>query len=305
MDTVTHALAGAVIGYAGFRQRGGRVALWTAIAAAEFPDIDIVMLRVSNAAYLQWHRSFTHSVLLMPLWAALVAVIFWMFARRTDFKLLYGAALAGLASHLFLDWLTSYGTELLWPVSDARFQLNWVFILDPYIWAILGVTLWAAIRLRLRHASGIGLAVLGVYLLMCATTRHIALDGNTGYRTDAFAQPLRPFSWTIVRDKGDRLDWSAGTRHDTFVQYHDEKLGPQAEATEEVKLYRWFAEFPQVERIEENGLPVLRYRDLRFRVPMRDGTVHEGLFLAAKVYFDKQDRLLRATLDIDRGMTRR
>lgn len=301
MDTVTHALTGAVIGYAGFRHRGGRVALWTAIAAAEFPDLDIIMLRGGYATYLHWHRSFTHSVLLMPAWAALVAGLFWLCARRSDFKLLYGAALAGLASHLFLDWLTSYGTELFWPASNARFQLNWVFILDPYIWAMLGVTLWAAIRRQSRRAPALGLAVIGAYLLMCATARYATLAGTAGDRVDAFAQPLRPLSWTVVRDEGTRLDWSDGRGHVTFNQFQDALLCPQAEATAEVKLFRWFAEFPLVERVEENGQPVLRYRDLRFRTPLPDGTVREGLFIVAKVYFDQHGRLVRATLVGDQG----
>src|ERR1051326_9144113 len=47
VDNIAHGLTGALIGYCGFRQRGGsesgRAALWTCIAAAEFPDIDIVM----------------------------------------------------------------------------------------------------------------------------------------------------------------------------------------------------------------------------------------------------------------------
>ena len=301
MDTVTHALAGAVIGSAGFRQRGGRVALWTAIAAAEFPDLDVVILRAGSAAYLQWHRTFTHSALLLPAWAAVVAGLFWLGARRSDFKVLYGAALAGLASHLFLDWLTSYGTELLWPVSAARFQLNWVFILDPYLWAMLGVTLWATLRRQSRRAPVVGLAVIGAYLVLCASARYSALAGIRADRVDAFAQPLRPFSWTLVRANGDQLDWQAGAHHATFTQYRDDQLCPQAEATATVKLFRWFAEFPLVERLEENGLPVLRYRDLRFRSLRPNGAVSEGMFLVAKVYFDRQGRLRSTTLAGDRS----
>ena len=300
MDTVTHALTGAVIGYAGFRQRGGRVALWTTIVAAEFPDVDLGLLGVSDATYLQWHRTFTHSAVLLPVWALLVAGLIGVFARRTEFKWLYGAALAGIASHLFLDWLTSYGTALLWPFSTARFQLNWVFMLDPYIWAMLGLTLWATLRRQAQAAPRIGLLVVGGYLLMCALARSVALAGTGPGRVDAFAQPLRPFSWTLVRDTGRQLDWWAGARHATFTQYQDDQLCPQAEATDTVKLYRWFAEFPLVERRDENGLPVLRYRDLRFRSPLPDGTVTEGIFVVAKVYFDQQGRLIRAALCRDR-----
>src|SRR2546422_525625 len=120
MDTVTHALTGAVIGYCGYRQRGGKLALWATIAAAEFPDADLVMLAGGSETYLHWHRSFTHSIVLLPVWATVVAGIFWAFSRRADFKLLWWASAAGLVSHLLLDWLTSYGTILLWPVRRSR-----------------------------------------------------------------------------------------------------------------------------------------------------------------------------------------
>ena len=84
MDNIAHGLTGALIGYCGFRQRsdGGRAALWTAIVAAEFPDIDIFIAPLSGESYLKWHRSFTHSALMMPLFALLLAGAFWAFSRQ-------------------------------------------------------------------------------------------------------------------------------------------------------------------------------------------------------------------------------
>jgi hypothetical protein len=79
---------------------------------------------------------------------------------------------------------------------------------------------------------------------------------------------MNPLRWTVERDDGDRIRWICGGRNDTFAQFSDDKLFPKAEATEAVKQFRWFAAFPLVEKIEENGRTVLRYRDLRFRTPM-------------------------------------
>lgn len=296
MDTVTHALTGAVIGYGGFRQQGGRLALWTTIAAAEFPDADLLMLLGGSETYLRWHRSFTHSALLLPFWAVAVAGVFWAFSRRSDFKLLWWAAAAGLASHLFLDWITNYGTLLLWPVTDARYELSWVFILDPYVWAMLGVAWWAAIRYRSPRAARIGLAVVGAYLLVCATSRWRAIPASGAGRVRLYAQPLNPFRWTVVRQASDDVVWSDGERTDTFVSYRDERLVPKAEATEAVKLFRWFAEFPVVEKLTENGRTVLRYRDLRFRTRMPWGEVREGLFVVARVVFDSRGEVIASGL---------
>jgi inner membrane protein len=296
MDSVTHALTGAVIGYCGFRQRGGKLALWTTIAAAEFPDADLLMLLGGSETYLRWHRSFTHSALLLPFWAVVVAGAFWAFGRRSEFKWLWLAAAAGLLSHILLDWITSYGTLLLWPVTDARYELSWVFILDPYVWAMLGVALWAAIRYRSARPARIGLAVVGAYFLSCATSRWLAMPASGAGRVRLYAQPLNPFRWTVVRQASDEVVWSDGEGTRKFVSYQDDTLVPKAEATEAVKLFRWFAEFPVVEKLTENGRTVLRYRDLRFRTRMPWGELREGLFVVAKVVFDQRGEVIVSSL---------
>lgn len=305
VDSIAHGLTGAVIGYCGFRQRGGsdsgRAALWTCIAAAEFPDIDVVLGFFGRDIFFRYHRSFTHSAVMLPLWAALIAWIFWELWGRKNFRLLWWAAVAGLASHLVLDWLTNYGTELLWPLSDARFALSWVFIVDPYVWAMLGVGLWAVLRKRRESAAKGALGAVAAYFLWCGALRAYALHGYqagrvTG-RTDAFPQPMNPLHWTIVRDDGVAVHWVNGSHNDTFVQFHDDKLLPKAEATDAVKLYRWFAAFPLVEKIQENGSTVLRYRDLRFRSPMPWGEVREGMFVMAKVVFDAEGNAISASLE--------
>src|ERR1039457_3598039 len=68
VDNIAHGLTGAVIGYCGFRQRGGsdagRAALWTCVAAAEFPDIDVVLGFWGRDTFFRFHRSFTHSAVM-------------------------------------------------------------------------------------------------------------------------------------------------------------------------------------------------------------------------------------------------
>jgi inner membrane protein len=304
VDNIAHGLTGAVIGYCGFRQRGGseagRAALWTCIAAAEFPDIDVVLGFFGRDTFFRFHRSFTHSAVMLPVWALLIAWTFWEWSGRKDFRLLWWAAVAGLASHLLLDWLTNYGTELFWPLSTARLALSWVFIVDVYVWGILLIGTVAAIWTQREWVARTALGVVGAYFLFCGVSRAHALDvyegrGMTG-RTDAFPQPMDPLHWTIVRDDGAAVHWVNGSRNDTFVSFHDENLLPKAEATEAVKLFRWFAAFPLVEKIEENGHTVLRYRDLRFRSTLPWGGAPEGMFVVAKVVFDERGKVIVAGL---------
>jgi len=301
MDTITHALTGAVIGYAGFRQRDGRAALWTAIAASEFPDIDIVMAWGGSETYLHYHRSFTHSALLLPFWAALVTGVFWAMTGRKNFRRLYSVSVVSIASHLVLDWITNYGTELLWPLSDGRFALSWVFIVDVYVWAALLAGLIACIATQREAVARMTLGVVGAFFLFCGASREVALhrvlaSAPPPARLDAFPQPMNPFGWTIIRDDGPVIHWIAHGRNDSFVQFRDDKLLPKAEATAAVKLFRWFAAFPLVEKLDDDGHTVLRYRDLRFRTVLPNGRVSNGMFMVAKVLFDRDGNILRSDL---------
>lgn len=75
MDTLTHALSGALLGRLIARPPDpARPAPkpWQMVvagaAAATFPDLDFVLGYVSELTYLRGHRGVTHSVLLLPLW---------------------------------------------------------------------------------------------------------------------------------------------------------------------------------------------------------------------------------------------
>ncbi|MDW8344503.1 MAG: metal-dependent hydrolase [Verrucomicrobiae bacterium] len=306
MDTLAHGLTGALIGYAGFRQRAGRPALWAALLGSQFPDADIVLMLIGGETYLRWHRGPTHSLLLLPVWAGLITWVMWELSNRRHGRVLYVTTFVSLLAHVVMDWITSYGTMLLSPLSDRRFELSWVFIVDVYVWALLvtGVV-WAAWSNRAIVARAFLLAFCG-YVLFCGASREWALRTTPlppqAARVAAFPTPLNPLRWTIIHeDTTGVVRWIHGTRNDTFESYRDERLMPQAEETEAVKLFRWFAEFPIVERFEQNGFTILRYRDLRFRSPMPGGRVREGLFIVAHAVFDQNGRLLFSRLSGMRG----
>jgi len=59
-----------------------------------------------------------------------VALLFARFGRWKDAKRLYLLALLGQASHIVLDLLNAYGTQVLQPFSDARLSLDLLFVVD-------------------------------------------------------------------------------------------------------------------------------------------------------------------------------
>ncbi|MCI3951479.1 MAG: hydrolase [Burkholderiales bacterium] len=79
MDTLTHALSGALIARATAPKPGTPNALplsrrvGLGFLAAALPDLDVVTSWLSPLSYLYYHRGITHSVLILPLWSLLLA----------------------------------------------------------------------------------------------------------------------------------------------------------------------------------------------------------------------------------------
>jgi membrane-bound metal-dependent hydrolase YbcI (DUF457 family) len=145
MDTITHGIAGALIGKAFFSKRNARVATFAAAVGAMFPDIDIVRYGFSSdpLAIVKYHRAITHSFIALPFFAVLLA---WLtraalpplkrrFAKLAGLEapslpmltFIYGVA---LASHILLDAMTSFGTRMWTPLSQTRVAWDILFIID-------------------------------------------------------------------------------------------------------------------------------------------------------------------------------
>jgi membrane-bound metal-dependent hydrolase YbcI (DUF457 family) len=151
MDTITHGIVGALIGkafFAGEPSRApmswnepprttGRIAILVCTAGAIFPDIDVFAgpLAHNNLAIMTWHRSITHSVVMLPVWALALTAITWWLARRVqwpapEFGDLLAIYLIAIGSHIFLDVITNFGTMLWSPVNYSRVAWDWIFIVD-------------------------------------------------------------------------------------------------------------------------------------------------------------------------------
>lgn len=153
---MTQGVIGAAAGQvAGGRSLGRQAALVGGLAGL-LPDADVLIRSATDPLLaLEQHRGFTHALAVIPLGAAIAAAPFLLRrSERAKAGAIYAAALAGWATHGPLDALTSYGTQLLWPFSDARIAWNLVSIIDPLITLplLLGVVLAAVLR-RPRPAA--------------------------------------------------------------------------------------------------------------------------------------------------------
>jgi membrane-bound metal-dependent hydrolase YbcI (DUF457 family) len=137
MDPITHGITGALLGKGLFSGRQGRVATFAATLGAVFPDVDIVAEAISRdpLAIVKYHRGITHSFVALPFFAALLAWLTRVVIRRRGIEapswamltLIYGV---GIASHIFLDGTTSFGTRMWAPISEKRVAWDLMFIID-------------------------------------------------------------------------------------------------------------------------------------------------------------------------------
>ena len=225
MDTLTHALSGALLARA-TAPDPARTPITTAARivagalAAAFPDTDFVLAYVSPAAYLTGHRGVTHSILLLPLWAFLLA---WCLSkifrgRRTTWRDWIGVCALGVGAHIVGDLITSFGTMIYAPLSDARVAWSTTFIIDLWFSGIIVAGLVASAVFRRSRAPAIaGLAVLAGYVGLQAFAHSRAVDfgaeharraGFQAAEVSAIPRPVSPFNWMVVVTEGDRYHYA-------------------------------------------------------------------------------------------------
>src|SRR5271157_3210339 len=153
VDTITHGIAGALISKAGFGGRDlfsprslskQRLITWSLMLGAIFPDSDVLrdLFSHDEMLMLTWHRSITHSLICLPIWAVILAGLTRVVAKgkkweAPSYLALCGIWAVGILSHIFLDLVTTYGTMLWSPLQWSRPAWDIIFIVDFTFTAIL------------------------------------------------------------------------------------------------------------------------------------------------------------------------
>jgi len=147
VDNLTHSLVGLAAAKAGL-ERQSPYATFVCVAAANLPDIDIVALARGPAFYLQHHRGITHSIVGVLVLAFAFPLLFTAFVRvwarlggrepRARLKGLLVCSLLLTVSHPLLDWTNSYGVRPLLPWDGRWFYGDLLFVIDPWVWLVLG-----------------------------------------------------------------------------------------------------------------------------------------------------------------------
>jgi inner membrane protein len=168
MENLAHTLCGALLA----KTRLGRLSPLAPVSlliGANLPDVDLVASlfggddATRKASYLLHHRGITHSLLGIAVEALLLAAaIRWIERREIDgdgqraprrpWRAHLLPAFAALLTHPLLDLLNDYGVRPWLPFSQARYFGDLVFIVDPWLWLLLGGTAaLAGPRTRIGH----------------------------------------------------------------------------------------------------------------------------------------------------------
>ena len=213
MDTLTHALSGALLARAtaGIEKPAlplrRRVGIGFLVAA--FPDIDVVATWISPLAYLYHHRGVTHSLVMLPLWTVMLSLLLaWIWRSCPGWRAYAPVVALSLFIHIAGDWITTFGTMIFAPLSDYRHGLGTTFIIDLWFTGIiLAGLLLSLLWRRSRLPAVAGLAVLVVYVGFQFVQLQRAVDfgeraaremGLSGAKVSALPRPVSPFNWMVI-----------------------------------------------------------------------------------------------------------
>ena len=300
MDNVTHSLVGLMLG----RVSGRSAAMM--VVAANVPDVDIVSWAGGTLTYLEVHRGIAHSLAAAPVWALIVMLLF----RNRGWQA-YLACLAGVMSHLLLDWTNTYGIRMLLPFSGRWLHLDITDVVDP--WILLAFLLAVAapalaglvsseIGAKKSPAAKRGWAWVALVFLLAyeggrfaAHQRALAVmgarlyNGHTATGLSAIPNRWTPFRWrgvvegdgfvvNVPVDLNTEFDPSAGR-----IDYPS----PPNEAALRTRPFQVFSRFDQLPfwKVQNlaGGATEVQLIDLRFGTPERPGFVATAVLDGAVV----------------------
>jgi membrane-bound metal-dependent hydrolase YbcI (DUF457 family) len=279
MDTLTHTMMGIAIARAGLAQRLGRGTTLVLAVASNLPDVDALWVWAGQGEAHLSRRLLTHSVAGLFLLAAVGATLFRWIYRHLAWRTLFGLCLLGVTVHVFFDLVNSYGVVLLYPFSQGRFELAWVFIIDLVLlgWllvpAVFGPLLKRWVQpVRLWRAS---LVAVALYTGVCGLARWqadsilhaaaVAEGGGSEWRY-VFPEALGPHRFRgVIRepDGGYRvylihvLSRRAEFRAEFRSDEQDPGIRPARTSAQGRKL-EWFFQAPVWEWVEPPAHAVAR-----------------------------------------------
>lgn len=255
------------------------------------------------AADLAFRRGWTHGIpalVVLPFLLTAAVVLFDRMVRHMGRAVLPSGVVPGevlllaavaILTHPLLDTLNTYGVRWLMPVRGDWYYGDALFIVDPWLWLVLGVGVVASNGRRsargiktvggrpARIALAVGTAYVAAMVFAGVAARRIArqeLEALAGVPVEQLMvgpRPLTPFARQVVAAQGDR--YQVGTFR-WFARPHvqdlrtfprpraDDPVLAAARATPLGRRFLGWARFPTVQVEEAPGGARLHLIDLRY-----------------------------------------
>ena len=263
MDNLTHSLIGAALGQAGLKRKTG-LAMPALIVGANLPDIDAGCV-VYGIESLAMRRGLTHGPIALVVLPLLLAGALWWFDRwqerrgsrppgRLPVRLGWLFALSFLAclTHPLFDWFNNYGIRLLEPFSSQWFYGDTLFIIDPWIIAMLGAGVWASLR---REQGGNGRWTRPARTALVGLGAYAALNFAISGGAQTVASGDAPYAEVNVTNPPPLAFWKRevlwrtgdgrfGAIHCTFLQCRRYPLGLATTNMTDPRIAEWAANDP-------------------------------------------------------------
>lgn len=227
MDSISQFALGAAIGELTLGHRLGRKAMLVGGLVATLPDLDVLVQYADAVASFTYHRSWSHSLLVLSLMSPILAWVLYrvypnpsaspnataqLTPQSPSFINWFWCVFLVLFTHPILDGFTVYGTQLFWPLAGQPVAWGSVFIIDPMYTVPLIIALVVGYRNR-RVARRIVLAgliistaYLGLTLVIQQHVRSIAIqsleDQDLGTANVLVAPSPLSVLWRVVSMDG-------------------------------------------------------------------------------------------------------
>jgi len=262
MDSLTQLTFGAACGEAVLGQKVGRKALVWGAVLGTLPDLDVFVPLGGPVNDFVYHRSFSHSLILLALLSPMMA---WLISKvHPDTKRYYRRwillSLLVLEGSVLLDLLTIYGTQIFWPFDTTPMAIPVLFIIDPLFTLPILTGVLAALVLKKDRSLGHRINTIGLFLSLVylawafgagefverRVTEKLAHQKVSYSQFMASPAPFTTLLWRVVGIEKDRYFETYFSLFDgntpLFIDFHPRNLALMARIEEHppvVKL-KWF-----------------------------------------------------------------
>jgi inner membrane protein len=255
VDSVTQITLGAAVSVAVMHRRVPvwKAALWGALAGTS-PDLDVVVDFGDAIQNMTRHRAETHAIAYLTLAAPFFAgVATWLGRESAVFGRWLLAFWLVFMTHIAIDYLTVYGTQLFLPWTRQPFGLGSVFIIDPAYTLPLLIGLVVCLASRSAHRwrwNTAGLVISTLYLAWgIGVQQHVTQIARASLPVDVAPDapllvtpsPLNSILWRLVLISPDHyhegwyslldpepvVHWQAFDRGQALIQAHEKHPGAQ------------------------------------------------------------------------------